>query len=94
VSADTIRWIESANNYVQLHCGAKDYLLGESLSSLERRLDPEKFLRVHRCFIVSLAYVSAVHSIAGGAYEIELRGGTRIKSGRQYRDVLQKLIRA
>jgi two-component system LytT family response regulator len=51
VPVDLIDWIESANNYTVLHCRSKDYVFGENLSALERRLDPEQFLRVHRCHI-------------------------------------------
>jgi two-component system LytT family response regulator len=61
VPVESIEWIESANNYVQLHCGLKQYLLGESLTHLEGRLNPAKFLRVHRCRIVNLSRILAIH---------------------------------
>ena len=93
VPVDTVDWIEAADNYVQLHCGAATHLLAETLTSLEQRLDPERFLRIHRSRIVNRARVVAVHVLLGGTYELELRDGTRLGSGRQYRDAVQQLIR-
>jgi two-component system LytT family response regulator len=94
VPIDAIDWIESADNYVHLHCGRTRHLLGETLTSLERRLDPRRFLRVHRSRMVNRSRVVAVHVLVGGTYELELRDGTRLTSGRQYREAVQRLIRA
>jgi two-component system LytT family response regulator len=93
VSVETIDWIESANNYVELHCGPKQYLMGETMTNLEHKLDPARFARIHRCRIVNTSRIVAVHPLLGGTYGIELRGGLRLTSGRQYKDVVQHLIR-
>jgi two-component system LytT family response regulator len=93
VPVESIEWIESANNYVQLHCGVKQYLLGESLTHLEGRLNPAKFLRVHRCRIVNLSRILAIHPIVSGTYELELHNGTRLATGRQFKDAIQALLR-
>jgi two-component system LytT family response regulator len=92
VPVESIDWIESANNYTLLHCRSKDYLFGENLSALERMLDPNAFMRVHRCHMVNLSRTSAVHAIAGGIFSLELRGGTRVSTGRQYNDRIRKLL--
>ncbi len=92
VLMDAIDWIESANNYVALHCGAKEYLLGETLNSVESRLDSARFVRIHRCRIVNTARISAVHPLLSGTYEMELRNGVRLTTGRQYKDAVQQLI--
>ena len=94
VSVMSVDWIEAANNYAVLHCGAVDHVFGETLASLETRLDPAKFVRVHRSTIVNAARIVAVHTMIGGVYELELRGGTRVKTGRQYRDRIRKLLGA
>jgi two-component system LytT family response regulator len=94
VSVTSVDWIEAANNYAVLHCSAVDHVIGETLSSLETRLDPAKFLRVHRSTIVNASRIVAVHTMIGGVYELELRGGTRVKTGRQYRDRIRKLLGA
>jgi two-component system, LytTR family, response regulator len=93
VPVSAIDWIESANNYVQLHCGAKHFLLGETMTSLAERLNPHKFVRVHRGRIVNLSRITAVHPLFSGTYEIELSGGTRISTGRQYREQIQTLLK-
>jgi two-component system, LytTR family, response regulator len=94
VPVSTIDWIESANNYVQLHCGTKHFLLGETMTSLADRLNPHKFVRIHRGRIVNLSRITAVHPLFSGTYEIELSGGTRISTGRQYREQIQALLKS
>jgi two-component system LytT family response regulator len=93
VPVESIDWIESANNYVLLHCGVKEHLLSETLTNLENRLDPHKFLRIHRGRMVNLSRIVAVHPMLSGTYEMELRGGMRLTTGRQYRENVQDLIR-
>jgi two-component system LytT family response regulator len=93
VPLDAIDWIEAADNYVQLHCGTRQHLLAETMTSLERRLDRRRFLRIHRSRIVNTSRIVAVHLLMGGAYQLELRDGTRLTSGRQYRDAVQQLVR-
>jgi two-component system LytT family response regulator len=94
VPVDTIDWVEAADNYVRLHCGRARHVLGETLTSLERRLDPARFLRIHRSRLVNRSRIVAVHVLMGGSYELELRDGTRLSSGRNYRDAVQKLLRS
>jgi two-component system LytT family response regulator len=93
VAVDSIDWIESANNYVQLHCGSRHHLLNESLSNLEGRLNPARFLRIHRGKIVNLSLIEAIHPLLSGTYELELRTGARLTSGRQYKEQIQALLR-
>jgi two-component system LytT family response regulator len=93
VPVAAIDWVESADNYVQLHCGSKQHLLGETLTNLERRLDPCSFLRIHRSRMVNTSRIVAVHSLMGGIYELELNDGTRLTTGRRYREAVQQLIR-
>jgi two-component system, LytTR family, response regulator len=93
VPVPSIDWAESANNYVQIHCGPKDYLLGETLTNLAARLDPARFLRIHRCRLVNLSRIIAVHPLMSGTYEMELRSGVRLTTGRQYKDAVQALIK-
>lgn len=93
VPVDSIDWIESADNYVELHCGPKQYLLGETLTRLETKLDSARFLRIHRCRIVNLSRIVAVHPLLSGSYEMELKNGVRLTTGRQYKDAVQQMIK-
>ena len=54
VRVDEIEWIEAAGNYARIHVGPRDHLLRETMKMLEARLDPEKFLRIHRSMIVNV----------------------------------------
>ena len=94
VPVDSIDWIESANNYTVLHCRSNDFLFGGNMTTLERRLDPGKFFRVHRCHMVNVTRIVAANAIAGGVFDLELRGGARLKTGRQYSERIRKLLKA
>ena len=94
VPVESIDWIEAANNYVILHCGSKQHLLGETMTSLEGRLDPAKFARVHRGRIINIKKIVALHPLFSGTYTLELQGGVRITTGRQYKEIMQNLINA
>jgi two-component system LytT family response regulator len=93
VAVESIEWIESADNYVQLHCGSKMHLLGETLTGVQEKLDPRKFQRIHRCRIVNVSRITAIHPMLNGTYSVELRNGTRLTTGRQYKDAIQGMIR-
>jgi Response regulator of the LytR/AlgR family len=93
VPVDKVDWVESANNYVLLHCGPKTHLLSETLSGLGKRLDPEKFVRVHRGRIVNISRIVAAHTMMNGIYELELNTGARLSTGRQFLESVQRLIR-
>lgn len=92
VSADSVDWIESADNYIELHCGNKTHLLNETMSGIEQRLDPQKFLRIHRRHIVNTSRILTVHPLAGGTYEIEMQHGTRLTSGRNFTQAVRLLL--
>lgn len=94
VAVDSIDWVESANNYVALHCGHKDYLLRESLTSFERRLDPSRFQRVHRCHVINTERLKAAYPLPGGDFELELETGAKVRAGRQYGETLRRILRS
>lgn len=87
-----IDWIEAADNYVRLHAGRESHLLRETMSSLEKKLDPDQFLRVHRSRIVNVRKIKQLQPLFRGEYDIMLQDGKRLESGRGYRDKLQKLF--
>ena len=93
VPVDSIDWIESANNYVEMHCGGATRIFSETLTGLERKLDPQSFLRVHRCRIVNVSRIRAVHPLGHGAYALELRDNMRLTTGRQFRGAVEALLR-
>lgn len=92
LSVHEIDWIEAADNYVRLHAGRDAHLLRETMNSLEQRLDPSQFLRVHRSRIVNTQKIKELQSLFRGQYDIILRDGTRLESGRGYQKRIQKLL--
>lgn len=64
------------------------------MASLKTRLAPAKFVRVHSSTIVNASHIVTVHTMVVGVCKVELRGGTRINTGRQYRDRILKLLGA
>lgn len=89
--ADEIDWVEAADYYVQIHTGSKSYLVRETMASLERRLDPGQFVRIHRSAIVNRQRIRELRS--GGRREaiVVLEGGATLKVARSQRDKLAAL---
>lgn len=85
VDAAEIDWIGAADYYVTLHCGRASHLLRESMEEMERLLDREQFVRVHRGTIVNLARVTEVHPMFRGGCELKLVDGTMLRVSRSRR---------
>ena len=79
IPTSDIDWIEGADYYARLHVGSKSNLIRESLASLERRLDPARFLRLHRSAIVNLSRVRVVDAAERGDGVAVLSTGARIR---------------
>jgi two-component system LytT family response regulator len=89
---EEIDWVEAAANYLRLHVGREAHLLRETMSGLEARLDPEKFLRIHRSTIVNIERVRELQPWFHGDYIVLLRDGTKLTLSRSYRQKLQELF--
>ncbi|HEX2092181.1 MAG TPA: LytTR family DNA-binding domain-containing protein [Longimicrobiaceae bacterium] len=87
--AADIDWMEAAGNYVRLHVGQRSCLIRETMASLEVKLDPEQFLRVHRSAIVNLDRVQELYPWSAGSYLIRLFDGTELRLSRRYQDRMQ-----
>ena len=88
-----IDWIEAAENYVRLHVGSEAHLLHGTMNRLEARLDPDLFRRIHRSVIINLKRVKELRPLFHGEYQVILKDGTRLTSGRSYRGKLQALLK-
>ena len=91
---ESIDWIEAAGNYARLHVGREDHLLRETMKTLEARLDPAVFVRIHRSAIVNLERVREMVPSFHGEFTVVLDGGTRLASSRGYGEALRKLVAA
>ena len=87
-----IRWISAEENYVRICTGTETHLLRETMTSLEQRLDPKVFLRVHRSAIVNLRYVKEVRSESRGDFMVHLINGQKLAMSRSYRARIGDLL--
>ena len=77
--------VEAAGNYVEDHTGSRRHLLRETMTSLEARLDPDRFVRVSRSSIVNADRVRELESMFNGDFVVVLRDGSRVSGSRRYR---------
>ena len=92
VEVEEIDWIGAEGYYVNLHINGKSHLMRESLKNLEKILDPNKFLRIHRSTIVNLTRIKEMKSSFHGEYIVILKCGKKLKLSRNYREHLDKLM--
>lgn len=84
VRVSEIDWISADGDYVTLHLKDKNYLVRQTISSLESELDPEHFLRIHRSTIVQTSRIAELVTLEGGDFLVRLRNGTELKTSRSY----------
>jgi len=92
VDVDDIDWIEADGKLLRLHAGKAIHTVRMPLTSLEERLDRRKFVRVHRSAIVNIGSIVEVQSWFQGDYVLVVRDGSRVTSGRRYRDSVRRLL--
>ncbi|HYH07620.1 MAG TPA: LytTR family DNA-binding domain-containing protein [Thermoanaerobaculia bacterium] len=93
VNVGDIDWINAEDNYVRIHAAGKTYLMRETVSGLEQRLDANAFVRIRRSTIVRVDRIREVKPLLNGTFEILLHDGTRVVSARRFRDAIEQLIR-
>ena len=93
VRADDIEWVEAEENYVRLHAGGRSHLVRDTMRGFREKLDPARFLRVHRSAIVNVDRIARVEPYARGEYTLTLADGTRLTSSRAHSDDLRRLLR-
>lgn len=92
LAIDEVEWIEAAQNYVRVHAGTTAHMLHVPMNTIETSLDPERFVRIHRCYIVSLRRIKQLWPLAHGQYVLELTSGERLQSGRTYGERVRTLL--
>jgi two-component system LytT family response regulator len=92
IPVSQIDYISAAGPYAELHVGDRRYVIREAMQTLEDRLDPNQFMRVHRSVIVRLDLVEALHRGGGGDYELQMKGGVRLRVSRSRREGLERWL--
>jgi two-component system LytT family response regulator len=92
VPVEQILMLVAQGNYVELVLPGRSVLLRDTLASLVERLDPARFVRIHRSRAVRIDLVDQVESCGAGQYALRLRDGTCLGSGRSYRHALRTAL--
>lgn len=92
VVAEDVEWISAAGDYVELHVSGRSFLLRETMASLEQRLDPAKFLRIHRSRIVQSKGILELRTIEKREFMVKLSDGSEHRSSRTYADQLERWL--
>ena len=92
VRAVDIDWIEAAGVYVNLHVAGKELLYRAALNELAEKLDPRRFVRVHRSAIVNIESILQLEPISHGEFDAVLRNGSRTRVSRTYRAQLENRL--
>lgn len=92
LNADDIEWIDAAGDYMCIHAGGKTHIIRETMKTLQQRLDPARFQRVHRSAIVNVAKVKELHPHSNGEYFLILENGNELKLSRSYKDVVARFL--
>ena len=90
--AASIVWIEASDKEIRLHMTKSPIVVREGLTSIEQRIDPSTFVRVHRSAIVNRNHIREIQPWFRGEYVIVMSEGTKLTSGRHYQDAIRRLL--
>jgi len=91
VATKDIDWIEADGNYARLHVGKREHEFSETLTSLEEKLNPAEFLRIHRSTIVNIQRIKEIQAWFHGHHRVLLQNGTELRMSRYQREIARKL---
>jgi hypothetical protein len=89
VAANEVEWLQAAANYVNLHVRGRAYPLRTSMAAIEPRLDPGRFVRVHRSYMVNLEHLAEIEPLESGDARLRMRDGSQVPCSRRYRPALR-----
>jgi two-component system LytT family response regulator len=87
-----VDWFEAYGDYIRVHCNMKTHLIKNTMTELEKSLDPKMFVRVHRSTILQLNRVKELRPLSNGDYVVTLSDGANVSLSRTYSEkVLEAL---
>lgn len=92
VSAGDIERVDAERDYMRLGVGGRSYLIHQTISELERRLDPERFIRLHRSTIVRRDKIAKLRHDGLGVWHAELTDGDLVRIGRTYQAAAKAIM--
>lgn len=93
LKAEEIDWIEAEGDYMRFHVAGRTHLMRETMLRLEERLDPRRFLRIHRSTIVNIDRLRKLTPSFAGEYAVVLQDGTKLKLSRGYHERIATLLK-
>lgn len=93
LKSEEIDWIEAEGDYMKFHVGPRTHLMRETMARLEARLDPAKFIRIHRSTIVNVDRLRKLSPSFAGEYVVVLSDGTKLKLSRGYHERIARLLK-
>lgn len=90
VAAIDVEWLQASGNYVNLRVRGHDYPLRSTMATIEERLDPSRFARIHRSYMVNLGQVASIEPLDTGDARVHLADGTVLPCSRRHRDALRE----
>ncbi len=85
VPAADIELLQASGNYVNLRVRGRDYPLRATMTGIEPRMDPARFVRVHRSYMVNLDCLAEIEPLETGDARLVMRDGTKVPCSRRYR---------
>jgi two-component system, LytTR family, response regulator len=92
IHANDVDCIEASRNYATLYTGTKSHMIRETMAELEKRLDPRRFVRVHRSWIVNVERIREIQPWFSGAFVMIMQGGKRLTSSRSFKENVEAII--
>ena len=89
VAAAEVEWLQASGNYVNLRVRGRDYPLRSTMAAIGQQLDPSRFVRVHRSYIVNLDAIAEIEPLDTGDARIVMRDGAVVPCSRTYREALR-----
>jgi len=92
VKCEDIDWIESERNYLRIYRGENSFLIRNTISRFEKKLDPVKFVRVNRSTIVNIDQIQKIESDSNYNYFVVMHNGVTVSWGRKFRANLKRVL--
>lgn len=92
VSAKDIEWMQASGNYVNLRMRGHDYPLRSTIAGIAGKLDPDRFVRIHRSYIVNLDQVGSIEPLDTGDARVHMKDGSNLPCSRTYRGGLRQRV--
>ncbi len=94
IATRDIEWAQAAGNYVNLRVKGHDYPLRITMTALEEKLDPVRFVRVHRSWLVTLDTLVSIKPLEGGEAQLQMRDGQLVPCSRRYLPAVRQRLEA